>query len=165
VNTYAYVDSSPLDAVDPTGLIKCFYDPVNMDLTNCVFIGKSDSDRDLYDWRKTGLVVFLTRYVSKPQYGMGPSSPNRRLPPTQPPVGPNVQGNQYWEIQYGYDVSTLYRQNMLTVVEEWLCSGPNSCRPDDVIRKRTTTCFSDWVATATTRRSMPWRRAYLKNLP
>ena len=159
------MDGNPLDSADPTGLIKCFYNPANMNVTGCILINKKSSDRDLHDWRNTGQVIFLTLYVSKPQFGSRPSSPNRRLPLTQPPVRPNVQVEEYWEVQFGYDVETLFRQNVLTVEEEWLCPGPNVCRRDDAIRKRTTTCFSDWIATPTTRRSMPWTRGYLKQVP
>jgi RHS repeat-associated protein len=163
LNTFGYVDGNPLDSVDPSGLIKCFYSPVNMNLEGCTLVSRDESDHDLYDWRKTGEVIYLTLTISKPQYGMGPSRPNPKLPVTQPPASPNVVVSQYWEVQFGYDINTQFRQNVLNVEEQWLCSGPDMCRANDPIKSRSITCFSDWIATDNTRRS-PWMRGYLKNL-
>ena len=142
----------------------CYHSP-DFSTLNCTLISKRDiADRDLYDWRKTGEQILSVDLLSKPIYGIGPSFPNRRQPWNQPPAGPTVRVEEYWEITRGYDVLTLMRQNMLTVEEEWHCPGPYSCRPDDT-RKRTVTCLSDWVATDQTRKGMTWTRGVLKQLP
>jgi len=162
-NTYLHVDVNPLGARDPSGLSKCFFDPPNLDVSQCTLMSKTESDRDLYDWRLTDRVIWATLPVPKPQFGMGPSRPNPKLPPSQPPVGPTVTTTQYWEIQIGYDEETLFRQSMLTVVEKWRCPGPVSCGPNDPIKTRTVTCFSDWEPTQTTRTSW-WMHSFLRQV-
>ena len=163
-NTYLYVDGVPADTIDPTGLIKCIYNPPNMNTTNCELVNKHTSDRDLYQWRNSGSIIFQTLNVPKPQFSISLSSPNRQLPVTQPPIGPSVKVEQYWEVQFGYDVETRFRQNMLNVEEEWKCSGSGGCQTAGSTQKRTITCFDDWIATKTTKRSMPWVRGYLKQV-
>jgi hypothetical protein len=152
-----------LDGVDPSGLFKCFYDPANVNMMNCTLVAKRDSDRDVYQWRLTGQGVWFTIMLSKPQFGMGPTSPKKGLPITQPPVGPTAQVQQYWEIQFGYDEETRFRQNILTVEEEWECPNQGMCGPNGNRVRRNVTCYSDWVATSTTRKS-PWIKSYLKQV-
>jgi RHS repeat-associated protein len=162
-NTFLYVDGNALDGVDPSGLFKCFYDPANVNMMNCTLVAKRDSDRDVYQWRLTGQGVWFTIMLSKPQFGMGPTSPKKGLPITQPPVGPTAQVQQYWEIQFGYDEETRFRQNILTVEEEWECPNQGMCGPNGNRVRRNVTCYSDWVATSTTRKS-PWIKSYLKQV-
>src|SRR5687768_11199730 len=69
----------------------------------------------------------------------------RGLPLTQPPVGPTVKTEQYWEIQFGYDEETRFRQNILSVEEEWECPNQDMCGPKGNRVRRNVTCYSDWV--------------------
>jgi len=145
-------------------LFKCFYNPTNLNVADCALISKNSSDRDFYDLRTTGEVIFLTLSISKPQFSVGARFPSWKLPSTQPPIKPTVKVEEYWEVQFGYDIETRFRQNMLTVEEEWACPGASMC-PGNANQKRTITCYSDWIATSATRKSMPWKHSYLKQLP
>jgi RHS repeat-associated protein len=162
-NSFSYVEGNPLDGTDPSGLFKCFYDPPSFNAANCTLVAKHDSDRDLFQWRPTDRGVWFTIYLSKPQFSIGPTTPKRGLPVTQPPIGPKVKVQQYWQIQFGYDEETRFRQNVLTVEEEWDCPDQGMCRPNGNRMRRTVTCYSDWIATSTTRIS-PWVKSFLKPL-
>jgi hypothetical protein len=140
LNTYLYVGGAPLIAVDPSGLIKCVYNPETFDTTGCTRISKKDKDVSVTTWGKDADVLLSTYIIPLPQFGFGLGLPNRNLAPVVPSAG---KTENYAEIQVGFfDVQRLYRRYDLEIEEEWACPGGTVC-----VKKRTISCTGTWEPT------------------
>jgi RHS repeat-associated protein len=145
-NTYLYTLGSPLDGTDPTGLLKCFYDPPNFDSRGCIWLGNTTpKDTEIFKEEPTG-EDWLDRFRI-PDYRpkVKGKKPDPKLPYGGLPLKPDLTLVGFFVFEIWYQEFTKLRAIESKYQEKWYCPGPAACGSSDRTVIVNVTCDSDWT--------------------